>query len=451
MTADRPYAARALRLVLGAGLVVSLAANLPGHMSLDSVNALYEARSGVQITWAPVAYAWILGLFDDALAGTSLYVTASSVLLFGALMLLPTLRRRTCWLAVPVALAAVLTPQLLIYQGIVWRDVLFANLSVAGFVLLAMAAGRWAERPPWLLLAGALAMLAVAATVRQNGLILTVMAGVVVGWLARGRGWRAVAAWTAGWIVAALLVAVAVTALATPHQRAPGLRPDAGIRILEHYDVVGAAAHDPSIALDRIAASNPDHARKLRADAIRYYTPERVDTLDNDPAFRRSLWRTPDAVMAAQWREVILRHPRAYLTHRLRAFRQVLATPRLTACLPYQVGVSGPAQMISDLNLQAGEREQDRRLAHYANRLLGTPVYSHLTYAAIAVVLIALLAWRRSPQDVVMIGLLGGALAFTASFLAISIACDYRYLYLLDLAAITGLIYFALDPDVRRA
>jgi hypothetical protein len=36
--------------------------------------------------------------------------------------------------------------------------------------------------------------------------------------------------------------------------------------------------------------------------------------------------------------------------------------------------------------------------------------------------------------------------AFAASFLIISIACDYRYLYFTDLAAIAGLVYVAIDP-----
>ena len=43
-----------------------------------------------------------------------------------------------------------------------------------------------------------------------------------------------------------------------------------------------------------------------------------------------------------------------------------------------------------------------------------------------------------------------GALGFAASFFAISIACDYRYLYLLDISAMTGLLYFMIDPRLKR-
>ncbi|MDB5442182.1 MAG: hypothetical protein JWP73_558, partial [Phenylobacterium sp.] len=147
--------ARVFRWVLILGLLASLAANLPGHMSVDSVIALDEARTGVRQTWAPAAFSWVLRRFDHLLSGTGLYVAASSGLLFAALMSLPSLRRRASWAAAGLAVLVVLTPQLLIYQGIVWRDVLFANLTIAGFVLLARAELQRATRRDWPALAGA--------------------------------------------------------------------------------------------------------------------------------------------------------------------------------------------------------------------------------------------------------------------------------------------------------
>src|SRR5947208_4788354 len=124
-------------------------------MSLDSLGALTEARTGVRQTWAPAVSSWILKPFDGLAAGTGLYVTASSALLFLSLMSLTRLRPRSTWLAVVLGALVVLTPQVLIYQGIVWRDVLFANLTIAGFVPLAHAAQRWTARPPILSVAGA--------------------------------------------------------------------------------------------------------------------------------------------------------------------------------------------------------------------------------------------------------------------------------------------------------
>ena len=61
----------------------------------------------------------------------------------------------------------------------------------------------------------------------------------------------------------------------------------------------------------------------------------------------------------------------------------------------------------------------------------------------------AALALRRRPADIVMIGLMLAGLGFAASFLLLSIACDYRYLYMLDLSALAGLVYVAIDPPWR--
>jgi hypothetical protein len=45
--------------------------------------------------------------------------------------------------------------------------------------------------------------------------------------------------------------------------------------------------------------------------------------------------------------------------------------------------------------------------------------------------------------------MLASALLFAASFLPIALACDYRYLYFLDVAAMAGLLYLATDLRLR--
>ena len=105
--------------------------------------------------------------------------------------------------------------------------------------------------------------------------------------------------------------------------------------------------------------------------------------------------------------------------------------------------------MLKTLNMQDGADLQDQALAAYAKRFYATPVYSHLTWALVAVAMVMLLLRRRDPADWAMVGLLVGTMGFVASFAVISVACDYRYLYLLDLAAMVSLIYLALDPPRR--
>ncbi len=442
-------AAGAFRLAMFGGLLLTLAANVPGQMSYDSVISLVEARTDTRQTWAPALSSWVLKPFDHLVAGTGLYVTASAALLFFSLMSLTRLRPRTTWAAVALGVLVVLTPQLLIYQGIVWRDVLFANLSVAGFILLAHAAERWAEKPT-LAVMGAVACLALAALARQNGLILAVAGAGVLAWTVRSGGWRRSLGWGVGAFAAMVAVALVWNHVAQPAQTSAALKADLGMQILEHYDIVGAKAHHPSLKLKEIAKADPAAAELIERQATAYYDASRVDGLDNDVKFRFALWHVPYPAMDAQWRRIILHYPAAYALQRLDVFRWTFLTPTLDKCLPVQIGVLGPDNLLRDLDIQSGVSPQARGLGAYAKRFYGTPILSHLTWAVVAVGMIVLLARRREAADWAFIGLLAGSLLFAASFAVISVACDYRYLYLLDLAAMVSLLYVALDPPRWR-
>ena len=433
-----------------AGLLLSLAANVPGQLSTDSVIALTEARTGIRQTWAPAASSWVLKPFDHLVSGTGLYITASAALLFLALMSLPRLRpRSTLWAAV-LGVAVVLTPQILVYQGVVWRDVLFANLTIAAFVLLAYAAQGWSAGRRLLPVAGAVACLGLAAATRQNGLVMALAAAGVLAWTARAAGWRSSLGWGLGALVVTGLLAVGFDRLAQPPEVPPKLGLNSAALILEHYDVVGAKVRAPNLKFKEIAKADPAAAALLESQAAGVYSAARVDTLDLNDTYRYTLWHVPDAAMNAQWRRIIIHYPAAYLRHRLGVFHWVLMTPDLEKCLPVTVGVTGPQALTNDLQMQTGVDPQDAGVAKYARAFYRTPIYSHLTWALVALALIAWLLRRRDPADVAIIGLLGGALAFTLSFLAISVACDYRYLYLLDIAAMTGALYVALDPPGWR-
>jgi MYXO-CTERM domain-containing protein len=127
---------------------------------------------------------------------------------------------------------------------------------------------------------------------------------------------------------------------------------------------------------------------------------------------------------------------------RAAAFAAVIATPDSFACHFAPVGVDGDPGVMANLGLAPGIRPQDRRLADYARLFFASPVYSHFFWGALALVL---LVWRRR-RAIAMTGLLAGALLFTLTFVIVSIACDYRYLVFLDLAAMTAALGISRDP-----
>ena len=437
-------------LVVVAALALMLRLNWPGHLSVDSVLGLREGRLGVRETWNPAIYGWLLGLADRITPGAGLIVVLNGLLLFGAWGGLAALRPRVAWIAPLVAAGLLALPQAMIYPAIVWKDVLFATASIAGFVILALAARNRFERP-WTALAVSALLFAAAGLFRQNGLVLAVFAGLsiaVVAWGGgRGRALGLGGSWLAG--VAALTFVLSIVAQPTgigPPDTAGGR----GLRILQTYDLVGAAALDAGREMPDLDRARPTLDDVIRAQAPSIYTPVRADPIVGDKALGQEIKQVSRADIGAEWVRLVTTDPGLYLRLRADAFRWVFATPDIDRCLPVHLGVDGPDFALKDLQMSRRLDRDDGRLYNYVTWFLDTPAMSHVAFAGITFAVGVLLLIRREPVDLVIAGLMAGALAFAATFFLISLACDYRYLYLLDIAGITGALYFALDPRLRR-
>lgn len=434
--------------VTAVGFLAMLGANLPGHLSYDSVAQLYEGRFHVRNTWGPAVYAWILGTFDRFSPGAALYVAVSGLLFFGAMASLPSLRGRVSWLAAPVATLVFLTPQVIVYQGIVWKDVMFANCAIAGLVCIAHAARSWTTHIPrrWGLLALALLLLAAGACVRQNGIIAAILAAVALGWVgAQGKIRRGIV-WGLGGLAAVVLTAHTLGVLAMPKGAPPDTASQTGVLIVQKYDLIGAVALGKTYHLAILAAANPADTKTVETRAKLDYSGRRVDFVDRDDYIGAALNRLPPDAVRAQWFDLIAKHPALYLRVRWEDFHWVFVAPVIDWCLPVYVGVDAPIEKMGPLKMVGRYAQSDQELVNYATWFFDTPAYWHATYAAISLVLAGLFLLRRRPEDIAMAALQLAGVGFASSFFIISIACDYRYLYFTDLAALAGLIYAAVDP-----
>jgi hypothetical protein len=442
-----------LRAILAAALVLMLRLNLPGHLTVDSVLALHEGRFGVRTTWNPAFFGWLLGVLDRITPGTALAVALSGLLLFGSWALLPATRPRTSWLAPVAALGLVALPQAMIYPAIVWKDVQFAIAAIAGFALLALGVRDHARPTPWLSLALAALLFAAAGLLRQNGLLLALPAALAIAWARSShRGWPRSVGLAGGWLVAVACLTFVLSAVAQPQGAgAPDNAGGKGLRILGTYDIVAASALQPGRPTPHIDAESPPAGAYLRARADRLYSAERVDLITQDPQMAALLKTVSRSTIRAEWLDLIREQPGLYLRARTLAFAQVIGTPVIDHCLPVTIGVDGPAETLKALEMPRRRTIEDQKLYNYVTWFMDTPAMSHLAYGAVVLAVGVALLFRRDPADLIIVGLMAGALGFTASFFAISIACDYRYLYLLDLAAITGLLYVAIDPRLRRS
>jgi hypothetical protein len=211
---------------------------------------------------------------------------------------------------------------------------------------------------------------------------------------------------------------------------------------LQVYDIAGAVAREPGLALPVFQARAPWIATVLRAEGARLYAPSRIDSLQ--PVLDRIEADDASApIIADQWRNLVLRHPLTYLRVRAAAFGWVLLTPQPARCVMVYTGVDGAADDMAAAGLVFRRTGLDKALARYALPLERTPVSSHAAYALAGLALLVVLLRRRRPADVAVAAMLAAALTFAASFAVISIACDYRYLYDLDLAVLAAGLYAA--------
>ena len=286
--------------------------------------------------------AWLLGLFDKFLPGPGLYLIFTMSLLAAAWSIVLKLGRP----GIPAMAFLVLifaTPQLLLHQATIWKDVLFADAGILGFAAIAMAAARWNNnraRIAWLALAAAALALAILA--RQNGFLILPIAAIVLG-IAGSRqssprqGWRH----GAGFLLISL-------ALAGSANFALSFRTDGGqgaaeqLRLAQTYDLVGAIRMDPALRLSVLETRAPALNKAIREEGVALYSPRLVDTLEASSALTAAIGRAPRGAIFAAWRELVFNRTGLYVRERWPVFRWVVAPPYIMVCHPDVVGVDGP-------------------------------------------------------------------------------------------------------------
>ncbi len=426
-----------------------LVANLPGQMSYDSVQALYAVRHGLPPTFSSPLMLALLRVSDRISHGTALFVAVDVLLFFLSLGGLSLGRRAPSFWAVPVAVLIGLSPLTLLTQGVVWHDVLFADLAIAGFTSLVLAAWTWdapRARLLWIVCSGVL--LALAALSRQNGVLCLPIAAIALWFIARARGMRLPIGAAAAFFVGSLaLVVVANEALSAASGNAAYR---GGVKMVQMYDIVGMLSlHDPA-GIRTLDGGDARLGRAIRRES-KAFSPYRVDDIElHAPALWVFLQAQPAAAISRQWRTLVASDPGSYLRTRLAVFSQLLFTPSLARCEPVFAGIDGKPAWLRALGLREGRRPQDVALESYSERFFRTPIFSQVFYAALALGLVVFLILRGETADLAVAAMLVAALAVAASYFFIAISCSFRLFYFLDASAAAAALYVSARPRLRR-
>lgn len=429
-----------------------LALHIPGHVSMDTSIQLYEAFTGISVSWNPPFMSALMRWTGGGEVATSVLVGANVVLLYGAFLLVGDclLRARlhrgeatiSVWAPV-LACIVILNPIVALYAGIVWKDVLFGALLAAGGALsIAALHARAVARV--LYTAMAVIVLAAALLTRQQGVFMAPVLLLIL-LLDRDR-------WSVAWRWLIIIAVFAGTAGLLQHKvaatvRNSGVRSTSiGFRSIMIFDMMGIVARSSRTASELAWPISAEEKEAVR----RVYQPSRIDYIANDPVAEGWVTKIDPMLLKSAWWALVKQDPAGYLGHRALAFATLLGLRGVDQTQPIAIGVEGNPEYLRAVGLHEGRGPRDLLIYRIASSLFGWPVYRHAFWLMVLVGCAATLARRKlwSPLRRSALCLVAACALFYASYLPTTISSDFRYLFgALPLIGLLVLILaFGMEP-----
>jgi hypothetical protein len=420
-------------LLAMAGFVLTHLLFYPGIMNYDARYVYQDGLKGFYGDWQSPVMTWLWKTIDPIGPGSaSMFLVIMVLYWWGIVTLSSTLARRSLALGIALPLIA-LTPPLLAFVGVIWRDVLMAVCWLFAAAMVFEGSDR-AKRPVIVqVIAVGLTILGV--LIRPNALAAAPVLITYIVW-PRQFAWKR---------TALLFVPIMIALYA--------------IMQLVYYGALNATRQHPlhSIAVFDLGGIthftgenqfpvtwSPSETEALRGscyDASYWNTYWNGDCkfvmqkLEGEP----KIFGTP--ALSRAWLDAIVKHPLAYLQHRLAFFRAFLFESHLTM---WTADIANPPKDIFE------DRPAFMTFKTIHDALKPTPLFRMGAWFLASLVLCAL-AWRRrtTPDGAFVLAVCGSAALYVLSYLPLGVASEFRYVYWAVLASAAGLMVVLL-PVVQR-
>ena len=350
--------------------LVSCVVNFPGHYNYDTLVQLIEGRTLVYNSMNPPVMSALLGISDRIVTGTAVYFLVVNGIFYICFAIMSVIYKfaMATWI---VLIVIFFLPVFLLLQGLLAKDILFANASLFGLCLLHVSRreGRWATASFWL----ASACLTLAVMARQQGSVV-LLAGLAIILLSTPaapgasetlRSRLKPAAIFLGAVMIEVIVANAAISMSA--KGGPANVMAVGTKAIEFYDISGVYAHDKSVEFALLKKHGVE-VGMLPAYIAANYGPDRWDRLENSNiSYAWTILGLPLSVMTQQWLTIIVGHPLAYLQHRLDVFRYFMGFGDRSKCY-YISNIGVPtdvtsAPLVAELHLQPYSPSLAQRLS----------------------------------------------------------------------------------------
>jgi hypothetical protein len=411
-------------LIVGYGL--TLWTFYPGIMTYDAKFVYEDIAKGTLGDWQSPVMVWLWRVIDPIApgAGSMFLLTATAYWLgFALLSLALAARGRRGAVLLPIL---ALMPPALAFVGIIWRDVLLAAcwLLACGIAFSASEQPSRIRLPAQLL---ALALVVMGVLLRPNALLAAPVLTAYLVWPERFSFRR-----TAVLFVPAALGFFAIVQLV-------------------YYGALGATRQHPLQSIMIFDLGGISHFAKENQYPVDWSEAQNAMLLNScyQPTQWDIYWRLEpcDFVMGKiereqhmfgtsaipkAWLQAILRHPLAYMQHRLDFMWNFLAGDNLTMWL---ADVDHPMRQVLP------GRKPFAALVSVHDALKATPAFRAGSWL-LACIALCWVGWRRCETSggALMLGVCGSAAVYVLSFLFVGVASDFRYGYWAVLATIVGIV-----------
>ena len=420
--------------MIAGGFGLTLLVFYPGVMTYDARFVYEDIAKGVLGDWQSPVMTVLWALIDPVAPGPGsmfLLIVTLYWLAFG--LLAYRLARHSIWRAAVLLLLA-LSPPAFVFQGIIWRDVLFANSWLLAAALSFAAADRNVRvRLPAQVVA--LCLLALGVLLRPNALIAAPILAVTIVWPMRFSWKRA----------ATLYVPIGIALFA--------------LMQFVYYRALGATRQHPLQSIMVFDLGGISHFTKQNQFPVTWTASETalLTTGCYQPTEWDTYWRLEPCEFVMQklerdkllgtpaitdaWMRAVAKHPVAYLQHRSAFMWNFLAGANLTV---WTADVYDPSKMVF------ADRPAFNALVAVHDALKPTPLFRAGIWLLICITVCAF-AWRRrdTPSGTFAIGVCGSAAVYVLTFFAVGVASDFRYAYWAVLASITAAVAVAVGHSER--
>jgi hypothetical protein len=314
-------------------------------------------------------------------------------------------------------------------MGVIWKDSQMAGFLMLGIALLARQTRKSAVAGCVLIwLGAALRHNAAAATLPIIVLLLVWKGGIT--------GWKRYAIASGVWLAITISAGVANSLLANQKEDI--------FASLAMNDITGVIRFkhgytDADILVDAPGLPWRDtDLHSLRKRAANIYTPVMswLDLTSESGLFRYP--RTPEesAAIAAAWRNMIIKHPVAYLRHRAMVFLAEMRIIWRDNFYLWHNITDGPERSVRLEHDAVHSRPQNAWIV-VLDKLADTPLYWAWVYFMLGLILI----WLCRRDRVALAVVLSGIMCELGLFIAAP-AIDYRYSHWMITCAIVAAVYY---------